>query len=468
MMAHADILKDLDAAWDHFVHSLNEARAAIKDPANFPPPPSDRNNAEGYRYMLGQLHRLIETVVQENADFPYIQHSPTLISKYTIDNSDNSYLSAPIKPDVLYRLTGKAADVSHWKGARNPSAKRYAPNYVIFEAHTVAPGDSGGVQENIDGSKATIGKLDSREMQVNRDGTFEILIGPTRPEGYTGNFIVTTAKKGTTVQRGDVVKKDMFAHHLIIRELFGDWEKEEPLEDLYIERVGAEGQYPKVRTAKDTAAQLRQLGLLIKNHMKYWTALYAHPLDPSLLSPQQKSSAHPINGMPINGLFTPRANTTKSGGGQSTNAMVGGIFKLKDDQALVIEFDVAVKPDQIGFQLANYWGESYDFANHVTSLNHLQSYRSSDGVYRYVVSARDPGIQNWMDTVGYDSGYMLVRFTYSTMPTPDQLPKVKTQLIHIDQVREVLPPDTPVFSAQDRLQQIRIRQRHVARRFRQY
>ncbi|MDB5986339.1 MAG: hypothetical protein JWR16_1392 [Nevskia sp.] len=466
-MTQNDDLKSLDDAWDDFMHKLNEARAAMKDPTYFTPPPADRTSAEGYRYMLGHLHRLIETELQQDADFPYIQHHPALLSKYTIDNADCSYLYAPIKPDVLYRVTAKAADFSHWNGGiRNPSAKRYAPNYVIFEAHTVAPGDSGGVQENLDGSKATIGKLDSLEIQVNADGSFEILIGPARPEGYTGNFIPTTAKKDSVVGRGDVLKHDMHASRLYIRELFGDWEKEAPLDELYIERIGAAGQYPKVRTAKDTAAQLRQLGLLVKNHMTYWTALYAQPLDPRLLSPQHKTGS--LVPLPVNDLFKPRANTTKSGGGQSTNAMTAGLFELKDDQVLVIELAMAVQPDQLGFHLANYWGESYDFANHVTSLNHLQSYRSSDGVYRYVVSARDPGIQNWMDTMKYESGYLTVRFTYSTMPTAEQLPKVKTRLIHIDQLREFLPKDTPVFSKQDRIQQIRIRQRHVAQRYRQY
>jgi hypothetical protein len=463
MLNNTEMLQDLDRAWDDLIHNLNEARSAIKDPANFPPASGDRNNAEGYRYLLGQLHRLIETEIQQDADFPYFQHHPSLVSKYTIENPDCSYLYAPIKPNVLYRLTGKAADVSHWKGPRNRSARRLAPNYVIFEAHTVAPGDSGGVRENIDGTKATIGKLDSREMQVDPDGTFEILLGPDRPQGYTGNFIATTARKGTTVQRGDMLTEDKHAYRLYVRELFADWETEEPLEDLLIERVGAEGQYPKVRTAKDTAAQLRQLGLLIRNHMKYWTALYTQPLDPSLLLPHQKTKS-----LPINDLFKPRANTTKAGGGQSTNAMTGGIFELQADQALVIEFVFAVEPDQLGFQLANYWGESYDYANRVTSLNHIQSQRSSDGAYRYVVSAQDPGIQNWMDTAGYDSGYMTVRFTYSSMPGPDQLPKVKTQLVPFDRRREFLPPDTPAFSTRDRIQQMRIRQRHVSVRYRQY
>ena len=42
-----------------------EARRAIEDPSLFPPPPTDRNLAEGYRYFLGHLARIIEAETQQ-------------------------------------------------------------------------------------------------------------------------------------------------------------------------------------------------------------------------------------------------------------------------------------------------------------------------------------------------------------------------------------------------------------------
>lgn len=153
MPSETEALAELDAAWDALLQGLGAARAAMKDPACFPPPPTDRNNAEGYRYLLGHLHRLIETELQQDADFPYIQHHPGLVGKYTIDNADCSYLYAPIRPDAYYRFSGRVAgDRTHWRGARRAAAA-YAPNYVIVEAHTVAPGDSGGIEELFDGSR---------------------------------------------------------------------------------------------------------------------------------------------------------------------------------------------------------------------------------------------------------------------------------------------------------------------------
>lgn len=458
-------LTDLDKAWQDFLGSLVEAQQAMTDPACFPPPVTDRNNAEGYRYLLGHLHRLIETEIQQDPDFPYVQRHPGLVGKYTIDNADCSYLYFPVRPDAYYRFTAKAADFSHWSRRPRPvDGRRCAPNYVIFESHTVAPGDSGGVQELFDGSRVIVDKLDSTELRVEEDGTFELLIGPQRPADHEGNFLATFAPAGTALPRGDTAGSDVVAPRVYLRELFADWEHEVPLDNVFVERVDFDGHFPTPRTANRTAAQLRQLGVLVRNHMRYWTTMYGELLDPF-----QQHRGEPRPGyLPVNELYTPRANRTFRGGGQATNAMTGGIFQLRDGEALIVELTCPLHPEQLGFHLGNFWGESLDFANHVSSLNHFQSYRSSDGVYRYVVSAEDPGIQNWMDTTGHPGGYLTVRFTYPEMPAEADLPTAHARLVPLDEVRKALPPDTPAFTAEDRTRQLRVRQRHVALRYRQY
>ena len=51
--------------------------------------------------------------------------------------------------------------------------------------------------------------------------------------------------------------------------------------------------------------------------------------------------------------------------------------------------------------LGNYWWETIDYANHQSSLNGFQAVLDDDGVFRAVVSARDPGVANWLDTAGH-------------------------------------------------------------------
>ena len=40
-------------------------------------------------------------------------------------------------------------------------------------------------------------------------------------------------------------------------------------------------------------------------------------------------------------------------------------------------------------------------------------YMGPDHVQRWVVSHRDPGIQNWLDTTGLPRGYLSHRWAYS-------------------------------------------------------
>ena len=75
-----------------------------------------------------------------------------------------------------------------------------------------------------------------------------------------------------------------------------------------------------------------------------------------------------------------------TGGGQSTNIYAGGVFKLNQDEALIIESRVPVEPSFLGFHLSNLWGESLDFESYQSSLNASQMALGQDGIYRWHVA----------------------------------------------------------------------------------
>ena len=52
--------KNLNAAFDELIASLQKARDAIDQPELMPAPANPRNLAEGYRYLMGFLHSAIE------------------------------------------------------------------------------------------------------------------------------------------------------------------------------------------------------------------------------------------------------------------------------------------------------------------------------------------------------------------------------------------------------------------------
>lgn len=433
-------------AWDEMIAGLQRAREAIEDPQLYPPPPSDRNLAEGYRYLLGFLYGGIERAFADPA-FPYLRRALQPMDKGTIDNADAIYLCAPIDPALTYRITGRAQNHRHWRGQPPAAGGRKAPQYVILEATTAYAGDTGQLAELSPTVRTNTGTLDSAALAVEADGSFEILLGPQRPDGATGNFMPTT-------------RAEHAARYLIVRELFHDWEREDALE-LHIERVGAAGTHPAPLDAAAAAERLQRIGEIVNNQMRFWNEFYAIILE----------TYDDVNGdgkrfMPRNDFNPPNFAAIQTGGGQSSNLYGGGVFELGDDEALVIEMRVPVPPAYQGFHLSNLWGESLDYANHISSVNGHQAEPDADGAVRFVVAHRDPGVPNWLDTTGLPEGFMAMRWTYSQKP--EQLPTVQVTKVGFDVIRRHLPAGVRTVSPDERREQIRIRQAHVQRRYRQY
>jgi hypothetical protein len=293
--------------------------------------------------------------------------------------------------------------------------------------------------------------LDSPELIVADDGCFEILLAPQRPAGYGGNFIATAAAAAEGVGT---------ARFLIARMLFHDWENEGSPE-LHIARIGGEGAQPVPFDPAAAAANLRRAGAIVENQMRFWNEFYD-----VVLEAHGDKNGDGITLMPRNALNEPALANLAMGGGQSTNVYSGGVFDLGSDEALVIEVAVPVPPAYMGFHLSNLWGESLDYANNTSSLNGFQSEPDADGKYRYVISRSDPGVPNWLDTVGHRGGFLTLRWTYSTAPA--ELPTAVVTQLPLADVRQHLPASTREVPPDERRAQIEVRQQHVQRRYRQY
>jgi len=450
---------ELRAAWRALVADLEAARDVIDDPGHHPPPATDRNLAEGYRYLLGFVYGAIGRALDDPL-FPTFRRAIEPLDKATIDNADAVYLYAPIDGARSYVVRGRAGDTRHWRGEPPASEGRKAPQYVIFETPSGYAGDSGSIAELRPGSRANGGVLDSTTLAVDADGRFEILLAPERPAGYRGNFLPTTATRRVRRPDGSREPVQYTSRWLTVRELFHDWEREDLL-DLEIVRVGAEGAPPPALDPVRAAADLRRVGEIVRNQMRFWNEFYAVTLE----------TYEDVNGdgkrfMPRNDLNAPNAAGLATGGGQATNVYAGGVFELAPDEALVVEVVVHEPPVYSGFHLANLWGESLDFANHQSSLNGFQTELDPDGVRRYVVAHEDPGVPNWLDTTGLSEGFLAVRWTYPTPPA--RMPETRVLKVRRDDLRAHLPAGTRTVSPVERRERIRVRQAHVQRRYRQY
>lgn len=136
-------------------------------------------------------------------------------------------------------------------------------------------------------------------------------------------------------------------------------------------------------------------------------------------------------------------------------------FDIDPTQALVIESTV---PDARYWSLQLYqlaWFDLIDMVDRQSSLNHTQVKIDGDGKFRVVLSHADPGVVNWLDIGGRKEGLVTFRFFWG-----QNEPDISTQLVAVDDVQSLLPPDTTRVTRDERIEQIRARRAHLAWRFR--
>jgi hypothetical protein len=110
------------------------------------------------------------------------------------------------------------------------------------------------------------------------------------------------------------------------------------------------------------------------------------------------------------------------------------------------------------------WYVSLDYANHQTSLTADQARVDPDGLIRFVVSRRDPGLANWLETTGHPRGYLQIRWQRVSRPlTAEDGPT--TELVPFAELPERLPfHDRQRVTPQEWAQRIAARQAAVGDR----
>ncbi len=230
---------------------------------------------------------------------------------------------------------------------------------------------------------------------------------------------------------------------LVIREVYNDWSARRGT--VAIARTDTAGTAPPPLTAdlieKRWATAGKQLVQRIKTWLQFPQWFYMN--------------------IPVNTMVAPRLTP----GGLATQYSSAGHFELTPEQALVITLPVTDAP-YIGFQLGSLWYISLDYINHQTSLNGTQAQADPDGKIRIVVSEGDPGITNWVETVGHRKGFLQFRWQrVSRELTPADGPTV--ELVDLASVPDRLPyyGDNTISAEQWReriaLRQIQIQNRMV-------
>jgi hypothetical protein len=106
-------------------------------------------------------------------------------------------------------------------------------------------------------------------------------------------------------------------------------------------------------------------------------------------------------------LFDPKVSN--AAGGDASIIYYHSYWKLEADEALVIDVMPPVC-ESWNFQLNNYWMESLDYRYFTICVSKGNAQFNKDGSVRVIVTHKDPGQPNWINTCGHSEGTMCWRW----------------------------------------------------------
>ena len=379
-----------------YLQDLEEAVAGI---ANTWRPDDPQYRADVYRQIMMQMSYGYFAFFHATPEHP--DWAPLWNPVYTLQpNPDDIYLQSPVSSAYRYRVSGTRGTVK----------------MITFNTQ----GPLAGMPDPPDMTGECYADLDDRYLQIEADGTFDILLSAERPEGHSGNWLQ--------------IKPD--ASTLMIRKRSYDWSGEiDPV--LSIENLDPVP--PKPRLSVDEILQrIRNMaGMPAKaTQLFYW------------MQNQVREEAG-IN------VFKP----APIGGALSRQIYIPAVFEFEADEALIIETELPEVRPYWNFQLNDPYYNALEYVYRLSSTNGHFARVSSDGKFRAVISLEDPGVPNWLDPAGFQQGTIYGRwYDCDSCPTPT-LKRVK-----FAELRDHLPADTPTVSPQERAAELQERVRGCQRR----
>jgi len=257
-------------------------------------------------------------------------------------------------------------------------------------------------------SMTTLGNVNGRDLQVDEAGRFTITVGPEAANG----------RKNHLQTRHD-------AWQIWVRDTLGDWSKERP-NLLTVERTGPVNSPPLSRTAKVAMAG---------NYLSY--IIRSMPMNVLQAPPNTFANPKILGG------------ASGEGGFLVTQAYSNSRFKLKEDEALILNITMGFS-GYVVVPATNLWGSNDGVGRMTGSLNNFQADKNADGTYTFVISARDPGVANWVDTAGLEEGTLYLRWAAfdNTAGSGGNPPLVSSSVVKLDEVAKTVPAMRKVSSAQ--------------------
>jgi Protein of unknown function (DUF1214) len=313
-------------------------------------------------------------------------------SRYLIDNPDNIYRFVTVDGNSRYEIDVRG--------------KQPGPAQYSFMLHDTMFSEN--TKKNLADLDQPIAGLRDLDIKTNADGSFTVTVDSDPANG-----------------RGNHLQSNADARIIWIRNSLDDWSRQHT-QEITVRRVGG----PALAPPATHDAMATQAAAILKGGTDWLLALmnktFGHVAQPNIVSK----------------LF---------GRGGSWGYAARANFKLADDEALLVDLAPPPAKSYLGFQLTDPWQVSCEYITANGSLNNTQAEQNKDGSYTYVVSAKDPGIHNWLDTERLHEGGLLIRWQAlpdKTILNDDVVRRF--ELVKLDRLSVLLPAETTRISSEQR------------------
>lgn len=323
---------------------------------------------QGMRWILRNVAMVSEITTDANVTRPHFVRMDSDDRKIGGDNPDGEYGLASIDGRYDYRITGNRGQVNYFSLNVNAGRGMNDRRMAAF--------------------------LNDKTIETDDDGNFTLLLSKTKPN-IPGQWVQIPEDATSIMLRQYILDRDS-----------------EQLASFDIEILGDD---PGVNQPDDHAMAER---LAATNY----AFLYLATLHKTVVS----------RAMDQPNTFV-QTDSDELGGSISgpDNLYMIGHFSVEDDEALIIDM---TPPDTRYWNLAleTIWHESVDYLHRPTSLTKSSVKYRADGSVRFVISPRDPGVDNWLDPMGVNRGFMTFRWLEAR---DKDLSEPQLKLVKLDQLQ---------------------------------
>ncbi|MGV6806553.1 MAG: hypothetical protein ACWA5K_01450 [bacterium] len=394
-----DEIERIDAAWQKVVDSLVQSGQIVQDQ---PYSNSVVNRFEGYRSLLAITSVAYANLLFSNADNPeYIPDFGPLMN-YCAPSPDYKYGIFHLDPSATYRVRGFRGDAE----------------FIDLQQQVGWYGHTDSKKQVETKVNITFAEIDSG---VDENGYYDFILSAEKPNDERHWW-----------------KLEEGVNALFIREFYIDYNTKPRSATFHIDRIdAAKGAKTSVKDVDDAVFRLTS----VSRAQDYLNLCL------------RMGSAFPEGDNQF------REERYDEGAGQINQRYFQARYNIEPDEALVIEWPVPKQCKFWSFSLYNDYWQVLNYGNRSTHLN-KSMVDLDEGVARMIVSHQDPGVQNWIDVDGHNSGILLGRAKIcgeASVPTLEKL--------SFDKIAETVAPGMKMLSEEQRQEQLKARREHYLHRY---